>query len=95
MDSLFAGFVAEANSIATSGRWEAVNAAVERWAKRTKTEDELWYGQLFSNFSYRVFSEYHALKAAYAATPPKEDVALLAWRARNLLELSVWTTFCA
>jgi hypothetical protein len=34
-------------------------------------------------------------KEAYAAAPPKDDLALLSWRARNLLELSVWATFCA
>jgi hypothetical protein len=42
-----------------------------------------------------VFYEYAALKEAYTVPPPKDDLALLSWRARNLLELSVWATFCA
>lgn len=95
MDSELTEFVEQAASIATSGRWDAVNEAVKLWAARPKTKDEIWYGELFGNLCSRVFYEYAALKDAYAAPPPKDDLALLSWRARNLLELSVWATFCA
>jgi len=95
MDSEFAAFIAQASGIASSGRWDAVNEMVKQWAECPKTKDEGWYGELFSSLCYRVFFEYHALKDAYAAVPPEDDLALLAWRARNLLELSVWATFCA
>jgi hypothetical protein len=55
----------------------------------------MWYGELFTDLCFRVFYEYSELKEAYAEPPPKDDLALLSWRARNLLELSVWATFCA
>lgn len=95
MDSELVGFVELAAGIATSGRWDAVNETVKQWAARPKRNEEMWYGELFASLCFRVFHEYSALKEAYAAPPPKEDLALLSWRARNLLELSVWTTFCA
>jgi hypothetical protein len=92
MDALLIEFVEQAASIASSGRWEAVNGSVKQWAERRKTEDEIWYGQLFGSLCFRVFHEYNSLKEAYAAA--WIDLALLSWRARNLLELSVWATFC-
>ena len=95
MDSEPAGFVEHAASIAASGRWDAVNETVKHWAARPKRKDEMWYGELFADLCFRVFHEYSALKEAYVALPPKEDLAPLSWRARNLLELSVWVTFCA
>jgi hypothetical protein len=42
----------------------------------------------------RIFSEYLALKRAYADERERES-SLLAWRARNLLELSAWCLYCA
>jgi hypothetical protein len=95
MDTELAVFVEQAASIATSGRRDAVNEVVKLWAARPKTKDEMWYGELFADLCFRVFHEYGALKEAYATPPPKDDLALLSWRARNLLELSVWATFCA
>jgi hypothetical protein len=95
MDSELARFVEHAASIAASGRWDAVNDTVKQWAARPKRHDEMWYGELFADLCFRVFHEYSALKEAYVAVPPNEDLALLSWRARNLLELSVWATFCA
>jgi hypothetical protein len=95
MDPEIAVFVEQAASVAASGRWDAVNDAVKQWAARPKIEDEIWYGELFADLCFRVFYEYSGLKEVYAAPPPKDDLALLSWRARNLLELSVWATFCA
>ena len=95
MDSVLAEFVEQATTIAKSGRWDAVNKAVEEWAARPKQRNEVWYGELFAKLCFRVFYEYSALKETYAAPPPKDDLALVSWRARNLLELSVWSTFCA
>ena len=90
-----AGFVDQAAAIAVSGRWNAVNAAITEWAARPKADDKIWYGELFAGLCFRVFYDYSALKEVYAALPPNDDIALLAWRARNLLELSVWTQYCA
>jgi hypothetical protein len=50
--------------------------------------------QLFASLCFQVFSEYLSLKCAYE-NEHHDDVSLLAWRARNLLELSVWSTYCA
>jgi hypothetical protein len=36
--------------------------------------------------------EYHSIKDAYEN---KGSIALLAWRSRNLLELSMWSAYCA
>jgi len=95
MDTVLAEFVEHAASIATSGRWDAVNETVREWAVRPKIKEDMWYGELFGQLCFRVFYEYSALKEAYVAPPPKDDLALLSWRARNLLELSVWANFCA
>ncbi|MGH7076310.1 MAG: hypothetical protein ACREFD_19240 [Stellaceae bacterium] len=51
-----------------------------------------WYVQLFGQLCYQVLSEYSALKRAYD-DEQNGEAALLAWRARNLLELSVWATY--
>jgi hypothetical protein len=94
MDKPFSGSVESAASIATSGRWDALNESVKQCFARGGSKDELWYRQLFAGLCLRVFSEYLALKQAYAEEPAKDDISLLSWRARNLLELSVWTNFC-
>ncbi len=76
MDSELAELVEQAASIATSGRWEAVNETIKQWAARPKRKDEIWYGELFGDLCFRVFYEYSALKEAYAALPPKDDLAI-------------------
>lgn len=53
-----------------------------------------WWVQVFGSLVWQVFSEYLSLQRAYESEKA-EDTALLAWRARNLLELSVWSTYCA
>jgi hypothetical protein len=95
MNKPFSGSVESAASVATSGRWDALNESVKQWAARGGSKDELWYGQLFAGLCFRVFSEYLALKQAYAEGSAKDDISLLSWRVRNLLELSVWANFCA
>ena len=86
----FAKFVDEAANVKTSGRWDAMNAKVKFMAAKPGTGNE-WYVQLFGALCYQVFSEYHQLENAYSAG--RENASLLAWRARNLLELSVWSTY--
>jgi len=82
-----------AASIATSGRWAAVNAEVERLAANPG-EGNAWYAEVLGSLCFQVFSEYLLLKAAYEEKP-EGDCSLLAWRARNLLELSVWSIYSA
>lgn len=93
MASGFATFVSDAVKIKTSGRWAAMNMKIERIATR-QGEGSDWYVQLFASLCYQVFSEYLALKTAHDAKQDR-DASLLAWRARNLLELSVWSTYFA
>jgi hypothetical protein len=93
MDSVFARFVTAAEEIRTSGRWEAVNAAIEALAA-SPGPDGVWRVEVFGALAFRVFSEYSALRRAYEQKRD-DDSSLLAWRARNLLELSVWSAYCA
>ena len=81
-----------AAAISTSGRWDAVNARIEQLAK-APPQGKAWHVQLLGNLTSHVFTEYLALKRAYEMRPD-DDSSLLAWRARNLLELSVWSMYC-
>ncbi len=87
MNPEFAKFVNDAADVKTSGRWSATNAKIERLAAKPGAGNE-WHVQLFGSICYQVLSEYHRLQNAYSAE--RENASLLAWRARNLLELSVW-----
>src|SRR6266851_3313321 len=90
-DPMFSRFVEEAAAIRTSGRWEAVNAAIERLAENPG-EDNGWYVQVIGGLCFCVFSEYLSLKRAYDEHRDRGS-SLLAWRARNLLELSMWSLY--
>lgn len=90
MSPEFAKFVNDAADVKTSGRWAAMNAKIERLAAKPGAGNE-WHVQLFGSVCYQVLSEYHRLERAYSAEG--ENASLLAWRARNLLELSVWATY--
>jgi hypothetical protein len=48
---------------------------------------------VFSSLCASVFSEYLSLKRAYE--DPPSEASLIAWRARNLLELAVWSIYCS
>jgi hypothetical protein len=85
-------FIDYAAQIGASGRWGAVNKAIERLAKNPRS-DNAWYVQLLASLCSKVFSEYLLLKKEYA-NDQDDDASLLAWRARNLLELSVWSEYC-
>jgi hypothetical protein len=93
VDPEFSRLVDEAAEIAASGRWAAVNARIEVLAAKPGP-DNAWRVQTLASLCFRNFSEYLSLKRAYE-DKQNGDVALLAWRARNLLELSVWSIYCA
>jgi hypothetical protein len=88
----FSEFVDDAALIGTSGRWDAVNTAIKRLAAKPGAEP--WYVQLLGGLCFLIFSEYRVLKEAHE-TQQEDGASLLAWRARNLLELSVWAMYCA
>jgi hypothetical protein len=93
MDPEFSRFVKAADEIRTSGRWTAVNTAVERLAGNPGVNNG-WHVQLLGCLCFRVCSEYLSLKRAHE-DEHEGDSSLLAWRARNLLELSVWAVYCS
>lgn len=91
--SVFSQFVAQANDIRESGRWKALNERIKQMASKPSPGDE-WYVQVFGQLCYQILLEYSSLKRAYDDRQ-NGDSSLLAWRARNLLELSVWATYFA
>jgi len=93
MNPIFSKHVDDAEGIRTSGRWTAVNAAIERLAANPGA-DNAWYVQVIGGLCFKAFSEYWQLKNAYADSRAG-DASLLAWRARNLLELAIWSTYCS
>lgn len=86
-------FPEAADDIRVSGRWAALNTRIEELAANPD-QGNAWQTQLFGRLASEMFSEYLLLRESYLA-PRRGDVPLLAWRARNLLELSVWATYCA
>ena len=93
MESEFSKLVDQAAAIATSGRWGAVNERIEALTANPGPRNA-WWVQLFASLCFQSFSEYLSLKCAYE-NKQHDDAALLAWRARNLLELSIWSIYCA
>jgi hypothetical protein len=89
---VFSQFVADAARIKESGRWAAMNEKIVCLAKNPGVGNA-WQVQLLGALCFQIFSEYRRLQDARAAESP--DPSLLAWRARNLLELSVWSTYFA
>ena len=93
MDLEFSRLVNQAAESTSSGRWAAVNTRIGALAAHPGQDNE-WWAQLFGALCYQNFSEYLLLKKDYE-NRTTDDVALLAWRARNLLELCVWSVYCA
>ena len=88
----FAQWVQQAESIGKHGRWGVANTLIEQLCANPGAAGPAWV-QVFASLAAATFSEYLALKSAYE--DPKSDPALIAWRARNLLELSVWGIYCS
>ena len=84
--------IESAAEIMASGRWAAVNERIKQCALPVEAENN-WHFVLFSSLCFQVFSEYLLLKSAYEGQKRRHE-PLLAWRARNLLELSVWAIYC-
>ncbi|HZL69718.1 MAG TPA: DUF5677 domain-containing protein [Candidatus Limnocylindrales bacterium] len=89
----FSRLVDAAAELSTSGRWAAVNAQIEHLAANPGIDNE-WYVRVLASLCFQVFSEYLLLKRAYE-DGREDESSLLAWRARNLLELSVWSIYCS
>lgn len=91
-DHSLSQFVTAATEIRQSGRWAALNENIISLANDPGVGNE-WQVQLLGALCFQVFSEYMRLTEAYSSD--QADPALLAWRARNLLELSVWAAYFA
>ena len=91
MDDQLVGAVNDAARIASSGRWKDFNERMVRCAADIKS-DKQWHFMLFGAIWHQVCSEYLSLKDSYS-TPSNDDLSLLAWRGRNLLELRIWAVF--
>jgi hypothetical protein len=89
----FADVLNQADEIATSGRWDALNARIRKLAINPGADSD-WWVQLIGSLCSQNFSEYRSLKRAYE-NKHSDDAPVLAWRARNLLELAVWSRYCA
>jgi hypothetical protein len=85
--------VDQAAEIASSGRWTAINDRIEALAPHPDAGNA-WWLQLFGALCSQNFSEYLHLKKTYE-NQGRDETPELAWRARNLLELCVWSIYCA
>jgi hypothetical protein len=92
MDTELSRWVDEAKAIGESGRWAAINARIEQLCANPGAGNA-WWVEMFSSLCASIFSEYLSLKRAYEE--PRSETSLIAWRARNLLELSVWSVYCS
>jgi hypothetical protein len=88
MNPDFEKFIHDASEIADSGRWAAMNKRIATLAANPGKADD-WHVQLFGSLVAQIFSEYLLVKQEFSAKR-NGDASLLAWRARNLLELSIW-----
>jgi hypothetical protein len=82
----------DANSIRECGRWDAVNKTIRRLCARPGANSDQLV-TVFAPLCAAVFSEYLALRRAFEDA--SSEASLVAWRARNLLELSVWSLYCS
>jgi Family of unknown function (DUF5677) len=85
-------WIEKASDIGTTGRWEALNKRLVRLFNQPGEADRILI-QVCGALCASIFSEYLAMKREYEDSnsgPP-----LIAWRARNLLELSVWSIYCS
>ena len=91
MEAELIGSINDAAGIASSGRWKTFNERIVYYAGNHKAVKS-WHFVLFASIWHQVCSEYHSLKDVYY-TPSNNDLSLLAWRARNLLELRIWAVY--
>lgn len=87
----FSRLVYDAAQVGASGRWGAVNAALVRLAAKPGL-DNVWYVELLGALCSKIFAEYLLLRNAFEEKKG-DDASLLAWRARNFLELAVWSIY--
>ncbi|MBF0356394.1 MAG: hypothetical protein HQL43_14265 [Alphaproteobacteria bacterium] len=93
MEEELARYIKQAVEINSSGRCDSLNQKICLLADNHNGHEN-WQVKVLADLCFRNFSEYRALNKAYEAQADSEP-SLLAWRARNLLEISVWSSYCA
>jgi len=91
MHNDFEQMVHLARQVSASGRWETLNEKVRALAHAPGLRPH-WWIQVMGGLLSKVFTEYLSLKQSF---DDKGEPSLLAWRARNLLELSIWSQYCS
>lgn len=82
--------IEQASDIEMSGRWSLFNQRITVLVTSFE-EDSQWRFVLLANLADRVFYEFNKLRKSYM--DPENDISLMAWRARNILELSIWSYY--
>jgi hypothetical protein len=93
MDPKLAKFVDLAMSLSASGRVDALHTHLVDLTVALNDVSENWVMQVFNSLTKSLLSEFFLLRTAFDDT--RADGSLVAWRARNLLEISVWCIYCS
>jgi hypothetical protein len=86
MDEGLTQWVAQAKAVRETGRWKALNARILQ-VRADRSPENGWWGHVIASLVTQNFAEFCSMEYEYGNRP---DSALLAWRSRNLLEISVW-----
>lgn len=84
--------IAEAESVGTSGRHKDLNNKIIEFGQKTNDED-FWLEKIFSGLAFRNFHDFLKLKNIIADNE-KNDLSVIAYYSRNLMEISIWTAYC-
>ncbi|MBL4830155.1 MAG: hypothetical protein JKY55_09775 [Aliivibrio sp.] len=82
----------EAVSVSTSSRHEDLNKKVVEFCQKASDEN-YWLEKVFSGLAYRNFHDFLKLKKLIAKNED-DDLPVIAYYSRNLLEVGIWTAFC-
>jgi len=87
--------IIKAHEILVAGRLGAVSKDLDRL--HATEGDDTWYSDTLMNLFSELAMQYAMVEKEYNDKDRRFAIArpaTLAWRARNMLELSIWTAFC-
>jgi len=82
--------IQKAKAIISSGSLGILDQQISRLIKNQWTTKK-WLGEVFVGIIDQMKYEYASMNVAYSNNDP---ISVVAWRARNLLEICIWTIFC-
>jgi hypothetical protein len=94
-----AKMIAGAEGISGSGRLAALKDCAAAMPGQAPSEMK-WHAEVLASLTNATCHEYESLTTAFGGPLADDfdnrqlDVPLLSWRARNLLELLIWSTWC-